>query len=401
MSGNEPPLVLVSGYPPSTAFGGGIVLRRLLEGYPEDRLTVVTARHVAETLATRADKGGLLPVPHVLVGHWHSPARVFRRLARSANALRIPRTASLIRRALGPDSVILAVPWGGELGSELFAAAYLAHRRSGRPLVVYEMDEWRASLGTASGRVASALERVFHGPLLRSAGIVWAMSEPMATAFADRFGVAARVLPHCVDLAPYAAARPPAPPADGPFNVVFIGSINAAQADAVRSVALAVDRLPADAQFLLYTDQGAEELGQLGIGGPRLRIRPTVPSAELPAILRAADVLVVALSFEPALRTVVTTSFPTKTIDYLAAGVPILVHAPPDAAVSVRARAQGWGLVADERDPARVAEILQRLATDHALREDLARAALATVSAHHNLDTRRAEFLSGLRAVAS
>jgi glycosyltransferase involved in cell wall biosynthesis len=401
MSGNEPPLVLVSGYPPSTAFGGGIVLRRLLERYPEDRLTVVTARHVAETLATRPDKGGLLPARHLFVGHWHSPVRGLRRLARSANALRIPHMAWLIRRALGRGSVILAVPWGGELGSELFAAAYLAHRLSGRPLVVYEMDEWKASLGTASGRVASALERVFHGALLRSAGIVWAMSEPMATAFADRFGVAARVLPHCVDLAPYAAVPRHATPDRGPLDVVFIGSINAAQADAVRGVALAIDRLPADARFILYTDQGAEELGRLGIAGPRLSIRPFVPSTELPAILRAADVLVVALSFEPALRTVVTTSFPTKTIDYLAAGVPILVHAPPDAAVSVRARAQGWGIVADDRDPARVGEILQRLATDGALRQDLARAALATVADHHNLDTRRAEFLGGLKAVAS
>ena len=206
MPGDEPPLVLVSGYPPSTAFGGGIVLRRLLEGYPRDRLTVVTSQHVADALAGRPDGGGLLPSRHVLLAGWRSRWPGLRRLARSANVLRIPRMAGLIRRELRPGSALLAVPWGGELGSELFTAAYLAHRTTRRPLLVYEMDEWRASLGTASGRVASALERMVHGRLLRAAATVWTMTEPMAQELASRFGVEARVLPHCVDLARYAAA---------------------------------------------------------------------------------------------------------------------------------------------------------------------------------------------------
>ena len=401
MPGDEPPLVLVSGYPPCTAFGGGIVLRRLLEGYPRDRLTVVTSQHVADALAGRPDGGGLLPSRHVLLTGWHPRWPGLRRLARSANVLRIPRMAGRIRRELRPGSALLAVPWGGELGSELFTAAYLAHRTTRRPLIVYEMDEWRASLGTASGRVASALERMVHGRLLRAAATVWTMTEPMAREFASRFGVEARVLPHCVDLARYAAAAERVPRDAGHFQVVFIGSVYAAQADAIRSVAVAVGQLPIDAGLTLYTDQSAEELAGLGISGPRVTIRPTVPSSQLPALLRAADALLVALSFEPAQQAVVRTSFPTKTIDYLAAGVPIVVHAPPQAAVCVRARAEGWGLVLDVPGPQGVAEGLQRLAGDVALQQDLARAALDTAARQHSLEDRRAEFLACIRGAAS
>ena len=58
-----------------------------------------------------------------------------------------------------------------------------------------------------------------------------------------------------------------------------------------------------------------------------------VPRSEVPARLREADVVLLPHSFEyaEAARDEFRTIFPTKTIEYLISGRPMLAHAPADA----------------------------------------------------------------------
>jgi len=93
--GPERRLVLVSGYPPNTAFGGGLILRALLATYPADRLTVVTSQGVLATLAERADGGGLLPARHVGIRAWTSRRAGLRRAARWLNGLNVLTAARI------------------------------------------------------------------------------------------------------------------------------------------------------------------------------------------------------------------------------------------------------------------------------------------------------------------
>src|SRR5262245_17448296 len=123
----EPRLVVVGGYPPNEVFGGGLVLKRLLDHYPTDRLAVVTSGSVLASFRERPDGGGLLNVPHFAVRPWHTRWRGLRRLVRTANLLKVGPASRLIATLTDAETVLLAMPWGGELGSEIFAAAFLAH----------------------------------------------------------------------------------------------------------------------------------------------------------------------------------------------------------------------------------------------------------------------------------
>jgi glycosyltransferase involved in cell wall biosynthesis len=392
----DPRLVVVGGYPPNEVFGGGLVLKQLLAQYPSDRLSVVTSASVLASFRERPDGGGLLGAPHRAVRPWRSERRGLRRLARTANLLKLGVATRAIKALVDAETVLLALPWGGELGSELFAAAYLAHRITRAPLVLYELDEWRASVAR-SGLPARWLESLLHGPMLRSASTVWVMSEPLARQLADRYGVESRVMPHSVDLSRFKRGAPSAG-RSGEFRLLYTGAVYDAQAEAIARVARALDEVTAPCRLVLYTAESAAALAALGIKGQRVSIERPVRPAEVPALLAEADALLLPFSFGAAERDIVSTSLPTKTADYLAAGVPILVHAPSYASTSSLALEEGWGLAVTEASSAAVARAIDALCHDAALRLRLVERAASVAGERHDLLRRRVEFRDAIRA---
>jgi hypothetical protein len=65
--------------------------------------------------------------------------------------------------------------------------------------------------------------------------------------------------------------------------------------------------------------------------GPHVAWRGFVKSDEIPGVLAEHDIALVAVSFrqDPKILNLVKTSLYTKTIDYLASGIPVLVISPP------------------------------------------------------------------------
>jgi glycosyltransferase involved in cell wall biosynthesis len=298
--------------------------------------------------------------------------------------------------------VILAVPWGGELGAELYVAAFLAHRLASVPLVVYEMDEWRASLGEQSAWITRKLEAVFHPRVLNEARTIWAISDEMAESFRSRFGVDSRILPHCVDVERYGVSRSIGDARSKGFRLVYTGSVYGAQSDAIRNVLRAVESVGHRSyKVVIYTGQSSGELAEQGIQGRCLQIERSVPLRKIPEVLSTADALLLALSFDDEQRDVVATSMPTKVADYLASGVPVMVHAPPYAAVTRLARAEGWAEVVDTESIEQVVAALRILENDEARRRQLVDNALGVARARHDLVSRRQEFMASLQEAAA
>jgi glycosyltransferase involved in cell wall biosynthesis len=387
----------MGGYPPNSRFGGGLILRSLLSGYPRDRVAVVSNGSVMRSLQDAYGGGGLLDVAHTGIRPWRSRVRGCRRILRALNGSKALtsaiRAASLVR----PDTAILAIPWGGELGSELFVAAYLAHRITRAPLLVYEMDEWRASLGPSAGTVCRVLERLMHGHILRAASTVWAISDPMARELEARFHVTAKILSHSVDIERYQSAAQPRRRRTGCFQLLYTGAVYSAQADAIRHVLQAISCSTDGFSLTIYTSQPERELTEQGISGPGLSVRPAVPLDQVPGVLSTADALLLPLSFDENQRTVVSTSFPTKTVDYLACGVPILVHAPPYAALTRLAVEEGWAQVVAQPSASELKSALDSLAADPSLRRRLSEKAVNVARARYDIGRVRAHFQSCIR----
>jgi len=391
-----PRLLLVTGYPP-TIVGGGIILRKLLHDFTDDQLKIISNANVIEALRRRDDQGQLLEVPHFGVKAFEISLRGMRRVGRALNVAKIATVARLALKQLAPGSSLLAVPWGGELGSELFVGAYVAHVISSVPLIVYEMDEWRYSTRHA-GISAIALERIFHRRILRAAKSVWVISDGMADLMWERYGIKARVLPNLVA----AHAKTAMPVANGSrvnrgqFQLLFTGSVYGAQADAIRNVLNVIRSSSKRMSLCIYTHQSAEDLARKGIVGDSVTIKPAVPPENLFSLFAQADALLLPLSFDEEQRGIVTTSFPTKTADYLISGVPILVHAPPYSSVVQAAKQDQWAAVVEETSAESLNRALDRLTTDIVWRRQLVRNALQTAKRKHDLEQRRAEFIRAI-----
>jgi glycosyltransferase involved in cell wall biosynthesis len=81
------------------------------------------------------------------------------------------------------------------------------------------------------------------------------------------------------------------------------------------------------------------------------------------------------LAFDTPWKDEIRTVYPTKAVEYLVSGTPILLHAPADSYTAQEARELGWALVVDRPDTPALQDAIRRLAEDGALRESLVSAA--------------------------
>ncbi len=73
-------------------------------------------------------------------------------------------------------------------------------------------------------------------------------------------------------------------------------------------------------------------------------------------------------------------NFPTKAMEYLCSGRPILVHAPADCYLTWLAKKEGFALVVDRPDTEELAAAIDRLVADRQLQEELVAKALEFVN---------------------
>nr|MBA3242661.1 glycosyltransferase [Acidobacteriota bacterium] len=115
------------------------------------------------------------------------------------------------------------------------------------------------------------------------------------------------------------------------------------------------------------------------------------------AIQRRADLLFLPLAFKSPYPELVRTSAPGKLGEYLAAGRPVLAHAPPDSFVVWYLRRYECGLVVDETDPHKLASAIERVLDDAALRRTLGERASEQAQSDFSISTARARFFALLK----
>jgi len=175
-----------------------------------------------------------------------------------------------------------------------------------------------------------------------------------------------------------------------PATVVFTGAVYHAHYGAFRDLLAAIGLLGSDvARLHLYTASDPALLAEHGLSGP-IAFHQHVPAASVPRIQQQADVLFLPLAFDSPYPDVVRTSAPAKMAEYLAAGRPILVHAPADSFVSDYFRRHGCGVVVDDSDPAALAQALERMLADADLRERVCAAAWQRACSDFHPDQARA-----------
>jgi glycosyltransferase involved in cell wall biosynthesis len=173
-------------------------------------------------------------------------------------------------------------------------------------------------------------------------------------------------------------AWPPASPRDpgGRLRVVYSGSIfDAAQRDALYDVRDAVDLLRArgvDVMLEVYSNDSTKpHLREALQRPPASTLSPLVLAERLRDNLQAADVLVMPLSFDTVARSYMRLSMPGKLAEFMASGTPILAYGPPGVVQVDFVREHDAALVVNHPSVPDLADALDRLRTDGALRARL------------------------------
>jgi glycosyltransferase involved in cell wall biosynthesis len=248
--------------------------------------------------------------------------------------------------------------------TQFLFAGYLAARLTGCRLFAYLHNTYDAQTGIARRFASWVHQRVFL-----HAQHVFVMSQGMSDLFRERFpGVRQTPLVHSFNepLPKFEEL----PRVGSPMRLVFSGNLVSC-ADAASRLVEAIARSP-DTSLSILSGDDQVRLNQL------LRIRPgttceTLSRDKIPGRLRQADVVLLPHSFVYPERAKddFLTIFPTKTIEYLISGRPILAHCPADTFLTKFLLENQCALVVDQPEVGALCEAIERLRTDEALRSRL------------------------------
>ncbi|HPA19190.1 MAG TPA: hypothetical protein PLU30_15695 [Verrucomicrobiae bacterium] len=378
-----PRLLVVTDVLVTGTVAGSLQLYRLLGGYPADRLCICEG-----TLGLGQRLGGRLPgVRHVSFdsgsARWRRSRLV--RVQGIWLALVMPMRASWIARAMAGFEPEVVLTVAQEFGC--FSAAAFARRR-GLPLHVILHDDWLAFSRLPAWFAVHAGRR--FGRLYAQAAERWCISPSMEEYYRERWGVGGRVLLPVRD-----DSRPPQPgPIAAPdrLTIAYAGTVpTGGRGKLLLEFAEAI--ASGGHRLSLMVPGGMAAVCALAkkvgcqIRAGNIDDHGYVPSDGIVAALRdRADALLVAETFEPGHHDSIAYNFPSKLADYSAAGLPIIVWAPPYSSAARWAREnREAAMLIDSEDPAAARRAVDALAADADVRRrmaDAARAASAQFDLH-------------------
>ena len=169
---------------------------------------------------------------------------------------------------------------------------------------------------------------------------------------------------------------PPPEPAR-PLRLIISGNINESCRDATVRVCSAISQF-GEASLTILSGTAKEYLLELGILHNGVQYE-TLSRDYVVKRLGEADIIILTHGFFGGLSPVeYRTIFPTKTIECLISGRPILMHAPPNCYLTRFFEEHGCALIVDEPSVQAVITGIKRLHTDARLRSTLVRNALRT-----------------------
>lgn len=378
-------IMLISRSFPPRVSGSAIVLGNLFKHFPQDSYIVFKeSEHGRSTDASNnldckiysydlsrynAYMGRLLRV-------WSSYFLIFILTVKIIKVIKKERT----------DIVFSVYPY-----PSFFISSFLAHKLAKKPLFVYMHDTWEDAMGEGA-EVHRFMARIFERRIFRSASGVFVINEPLQHLYMEKYGIISMVLPHCIELPEEPPNRDYIPRKEQDIvSIVFTGDIYKTNVDAIKNMVDAMNSLPDNYRLILCTPADVGDLKQYGIGEThKVEIRFVETRDKVLSLQREADILFLPLAFNSIVPLMeLATIFPTKTVEYMISGNPILVHAPSGYYVCRYAMEAGWGFVVDNPDPGSLREAVSLLVRDAELRRRLIHNAWQTAAIYDGVSVSR------------
>ena len=336
---SKPPLsntghvvIFASLYPPCEKAGSILVMHELLSHFDPNSFTVITA--------TRSGARRISPE------HGHRVFRIMHNTYLSGRAnviwrlIQVPlsiRLATRIVKRLRPSVIVGVYP-----EFEFLHIAQKVAASQKIPWVAYLLD---AVSHCDSRTVFGLMHRRIKKNTFRDASCVSVISKGMADYYKNEEGIQMRVLTHiCPDL-------PISTSLCAVANRAFMGgSIYSVNTHAAARIAKAMSKL--NAQLVITTSGSDLQLASAGLYGPHIVRTFYATIQDYQIALSQSSFLVLALDWPDETRIgkeAMETIFPTRTMEYLISGRPILVHCPEHYFLAQFFRAHECGVVVSER----------------------------------------------------
>lgn len=358
-------LMYIGDVPPTNTLGGSLLLYRLFEAHPAERLIVVTPHCSGEPVAAAEWIPMRRPLDRLMRTRLVSAAALLETAGRSLPCFSLGR---VIRR-FQPEAIVTV--WHGAGWIRAFWAA----RRHRLPLALIVHDEATTSLH-ALPRCLERWRQGVLGKFYRGASVRFCVSREMASEYGDRYGISSRVLSPSLSRGAEIPVEARPQTARRPQTFLYAGSIHSG---GVQESLAALGRRVAGCggRLVIFTTAAKGLRGDPRFCRDGVEVKDIVPPGDLVAFIRGeADVLVAIVDQRIGLNGKLL--FPTKLVEYTAHGLPILLFAPPGSAASnwamgppVRAISISQPCTDDE-----LGRALSALGDDGPLRESLANAAL-------------------------
>jgi hypothetical protein len=146
-----------------------------------------------------------------------------------------------------------------------------------------------------------------------------------------------------------------------PLTVAFAGSLHIYHIEPLRALATALAHV--QGQLLLVAQRDNPHLTKILLGLDNIEVQ--APFRTNPEVLeflaQRATALIVPYSFDLVLAPNVVTSFPSKLVEFVHLGLPILIFSPPQTALGLWARERKWSLFWSEPNEANLVAMLKHL----------------------------------------
>lgn len=239
-------------------------------------------------------------------------------------------------------------------------AAYKVAKRNKLPLVVYFDILWDAM----SSGAELELSKMYEAKIFDYAEKVFAITEFACEYLNKKHGKQVTLIPHTVDTRlirqtkKFTKLEKP--------KIHFAGGIyEKMNTDSVLRMVEVVEKLNRSIELEFCSPDLPAALIKKGYNNVY------VNKDKLIELQKASSILYLPQAFYSEKPVMIKNNFPTKVMEYVCSGVPILLHSPKDSYLTYIAKKNGFAFVVDKDDPVVLEEAIIKLLDDHLLRESL------------------------------
>jgi glycosyltransferase involved in cell wall biosynthesis len=243
--------------------------------------------------------------------------------------------------------------------------SYLAHKITGIPLTIYYHD---AYVEQQLSKVSKAIAREIEKRILSSSSSLFVLTEYIQAIMKHK-GYKSSVIRNIASVPPIERNVREYDPS-GLFTIAYSGTIYSNNRDSIERLLLAIRELEGEGiRLRISSPMSKEYLIQQGLEMEELLYFDKVE--DLYNFLHCSGLLFLPLAFDSPYPFETKTLLPAKTLEYLALGVPILVHAPRDSYLATYCRRTGFGYLVESPDVDILTDAIRKLRTDLNLRKEI------------------------------